>query len=707
MPNVVILKADDITPAEDIAVAASAGSESAQTELHVWYSKGTAGGVAKNLRLVAAAESKVTPGTLVYSGVPCLDRGWLKVRVSGTSNPSGAAGLIPQSTGWYPVSSGLPLTLFDLPGDCARKVFVKLSTPIDVGQASEDWNLYLVPTWEDVVTPMPLGLRSIGGGILSGVGDAFVTEPVTLATITPSDPADAVVHLTDVSFVVAGVEAVVASADVTLDQNAANGALTAGQSYIAAIAISSASGGTISTRKGNKATTGSADPPTLLGGTGLVCYVEVAYGAGGSVIEAGAITNATRDTRFKVVKTAALTVSVGPGRALLPGVFIDRRDVMSYAFTSTQYLFLLSDGTLAISYSPTVLPYDGALVLAGVTVVAGDITAIEDLRSVVRSPFNSTPFTLPGNVAIVDDVDFGGHAITNATGVLTTLDGADIDLDGHTISDGALSGVTLSGASLAGALDAVGERIANLPVPITASEGGDAVPLTYVRGLPVKSPVRCIADPEIVWPNVVTNGDFATDLTGWAGTGWAWDALGTALHTAGTADPLTQDLTIVTGVRYKLTCTVGGTVGSITPSIGAVAGAAIPFGSGVTEQIIIAGASGTLPLAFTPSSDFDGDIDDVFLTATLFGLPVIDDVTPNAGDRALLPSQADIAERGKWIVSDVAPWTRHPDCAAAYYLYAGCMVWVREGTGAANSLWVQTAVIADIETTEQTWVRVF
>jgi len=256
-----------------------------------------------------------------------------------------------------------------------------------------------------------------------------------------------------------------------------------------------------------------------------------------------------------------------------------------------------------------------------------------------------------------------------------------------------------------GTVDTGGERITGLPLFYVTTDATDAASVGSLRGAPVKFPARLIADPPITWTDIVTNGDFATVLTPWTGTNWAQSA-GAALHTAGATDPLTQDVTIVNGVRYKVTFDVGGTTGTVTPSIGAVDGTAEAAGAGTVSQIIVAGASGTLALAFTPSSDFDGDLDNISCTATLFGLPTIDGVTPDAGDAVVLIGQ-DLGENGKWRVSDVAPWTRHPDCLNAYYLFAGAMVWIREGTSAAGSLWAQTEVISDIETSAQTWVRVF
>ncbi len=256
-----------------------------------------------------------------------------------------------------------------------------------------------------------------------------------------------------------------------------------------------------------------------------------------------------------------------------------------------------------------------------------------------------------------------------------------------------------------GTLDMGTERITGLPIPTTASDGTDAVPVTYVRQLPYKSPCRLCADAEVAWDEI-DSSPFASDLEGWAGTNWAWDT-GTALHTAGATAALSKSMTIVSGVRYKIALDVGGAAGTVTPSIGAVAGTAIAAGAGGVVQTIVAAASGTIAVAFTPTSDYDGALDNVVVTATLYGAAAVDSVTVVTNDRILLPLQSDPAENGKWIASTTGPWTRHPDCASAYYLYNGCLVWVREGTVNAKSLWVQSEDIADIETDAQTWSLVY
>jgi hypothetical protein len=112
--------------------------------------------------------------------------------------------------------------------------------------------------------------------------------------------------------------------------------------------------------------------------------------------------------------------------------------------------------------------------------------------------------------------------------------------------------------------------------------------------------------------NYVTNGGFTSDLTGWSGANWAYSS-GTALHTAGATTALSQAAaTVTSGRSYTLTFSVvGGSAGTVTPSVGGITLTARSYGSVTYTETFTATA--TTALAFTPSSTFDGAIDGVRL----------------------------------------------------------------------------------------------
>lgn len=123
--------------------------------------------------------------------------------------------------------------------------------------------------------------------------------------------------------------------------------------------------------------------------------------------------------------------------------------------------------------------------------------------------------------------------------------------------------------------------------------------------------------------DLITNSSFASDLSGWtAGAGWSWSS-GSALHTAGNTATLAQDESVTNGSTYQIDLVMSGrTAGSISIALGAVSviysGTATAF-KATLSRTVVAGASGTVSLAITPTTDFDGKIDSVSLKAVTLG----------------------------------------------------------------------------------------
>jgi len=118
----------------------------------------------------------------------------------------------------------------------------------------------------------------------------------------------------------------------------------------------------------------------------------------------------------------------------------------------------------------------------------------------------------------------------------------------------------------------------------------------------------------------VSNGAFTTvpDAAWTWGTGWAHDTTNLeADHTAGNTAALEQGVSAVAGEIYQVVFTVKNrTAGSVTSQVGGVNGAAVSSNTTSTQQIR---ATGTGNLKFTPSSDFDGSIDDVSVKLIMGG----------------------------------------------------------------------------------------
>jgi len=125
---------------------------------------------------------------------------------------------------------------------------------------------------------------------------------------------------------------------------------------------------------------------------------------------------------------------------------------------------------------------------------------------------------------------------------------------------------------------------------------------------------------------LVTNGAFTSDLSGWtdSGSSWSWVA-GTALHTPGSASTLSQNITVTSGNTYYIELTITGrTAGTISVSVGSVSmvdsGSTTTFGSNTTyKKTLVAAASGAVSLTLTPTSTFDGAIDAIIVKNVTLG----------------------------------------------------------------------------------------
>jgi hypothetical protein len=117
----------------------------------------------------------------------------------------------------------------------------------------------------------------------------------------------------------------------------------------------------------------------------------------------------------------------------------------------------------------------------------------------------------------------------------------------------------------------------------------------------------------------LTNGSFTGSATGWTLTaGWTYGSNAVS-HTAGTTTLSSTTLNIIIGGVYTLTYTISGvSAGTVTPTLGGVAGTARST-NGRFIQAFTATTTGTL--IFTPTTTFNGTIDDVSIGLTTSFLP--------------------------------------------------------------------------------------
>jgi len=120
-------------------------------------------------------------------------------------------------------------------------------------------------------------------------------------------------------------------------------------------------------------------------------------------------------------------------------------------------------------------------------------------------------------------------------------------------------------------------------------------------------------DNAVLGTELLTNGDFASDLSSWtAGTGWSWDASGKALHATGNIPTLLQSIAVTDGETYHVQFVMSSrTVGVVTLTLGGLTGERETVGNGTYYISFKATATTNLDLTFTPGSTFDGMIDSV------------------------------------------------------------------------------------------------
>ena len=160
-----------------------------------------------------------------------------------------------------------------------------------------------------------------------------------------------------------------------------------------------------------------------------------------------------------------------------------------------------------------------------------------------------------------------------------------------------------------------------------------------------------ITDPETITgaliaygPNLITNGTFDTDATGWnVGAGWAWESDGLGggrmRHTAGSTAALSQSGTLVNGGFYIIYIDVGGTTGSVTVQADDGDSIVIPAGYGTMVRVLQWVQDIDVLLKCLPTTDFDGYVDAIYE----FRAPFLQE--------AQLDSKFYVRKNGTWVYS--------------------------------------------------------
>lgn len=184
-----------------------------------------------------------------------------------------------------------------------------------------------------------------------------------------------------------------------------------------------------------------------------------------------------------------------------------------------------------------------------------------------------------------------------------------------------------------------------------------------------------------VLPNLITNGAFGTNLSGWtAGAGWAQSS-GTATKTAGSASALAQDdVPTAAEQMYRIRATLVRTAGSITVTVGG-----LPI-EGATYS-----ASGTIDCTFTA----DGSASDIAFSADAAFAGSLDDITMRQEPEAVPGEFAVVARTSalstSWMWGEVLSWTPSTgtlvvdvDIVGGSGTFSDWSIWLRPDEGGAD-----------------------
>lgn len=302
----------------------------------------------------------------------------------------------------------------------------------------------------------------------------------------------------------------------------------------------------------------------------------------------------------------------------------------------------------AIAFAGAITEQVVGLTSAGVGAKAGGtVTVVEQGSGSIHKTvltLTGTPVTLtddPGNGAYValKLYDFpAGNIIALGASInadLTLSEAWWVDNKAGDVGLGTVAtavGTALTGATqniIASTATTSAAQVASLDTQSTgvgtsgAAGGTDADVVLNIR----------VDDDALHFPDLVTNGAFTGNATGWTlGAGWAYgtnDAAATLANTAMSQTPAVP--TILAGVSYSLTFDATASAGSVRASVGGTNGTVRSTSATFTETIV-AGATGVL--SFT-GTGFSGTIDNVVLTPLTGSGAVTGTVTVawiNAGD---------------------------------------------------------------------------
>jgi hypothetical protein len=347
------------------------GVEGTEQEVHLWNNKGGTG--ADDLSGAWLYGLTKTAGGTSYlaEGHEAIDYGFMEVRVIGGT-------FAVATTGWQALVPGSYVLLPDIPNDEAVYLEVRMHPTADTDVSHFNGILRIM---DDLRVALGAGIfESLGNGIVIPIGDAYTPEVTTFSAVVESSTPDDYVTVPDLVYVHDGVPLVELEQTVQLNQTDGDSAvLTSGEEYIGLLSAGSTG---VTTTKGSKAATGSAERPSAPTGEIVLAWITVSYEAGGtSVIADADIANDWILGRF-AAEASGTSLVVSAGDAIVGNSYIRKttQSTVSLTVSTVNYVFLTPAGQWEVGTSE--IPSTGrSMLLYEVDVGASSINSISDRRS--------------------------------------------------------------------------------------------------------------------------------------------------------------------------------------------------------------------------------------------------------------------------------------------------------------------------------------
>lgn len=310
------------------------------------------------------------------AGLDVLDGYWIEVRQRAQT----LGGLALEDGPWLPLGPGRHLAIPVLEAGQGVEYEFRVNVPAGTTTAASTVN-HTLRNRRSV--PVPAGLtRTAGPGVSLELGEHDRSLVLDFAGVL-ENPAGAnnQVHVSDLVLICRGRHVVLLEELVTLDANAADGALGAGESYIALLYVTDS--WVVTTVKGNGATV-PAEPATpadaLLDADGRPLVLAAV-----TVDETAVHVQADIEDRYILgafgFRAQALDAVIGPGRGVVGDRLVEpsTEDLVSLTASVTRTIWRRSEGTIEYSVEPPVDDPFADSQWRVTTDVAG-VTALEDLR---------------------------------------------------------------------------------------------------------------------------------------------------------------------------------------------------------------------------------------------------------------------------------------------------------------------------------------